>query len=120
MFSPYRDRSTTLNVCTDSDAMQHAASASGSDSGNVNGPALFFRFAVANAPRQGFAGPRIYQPTSLANHARGRHFEYYQIGGCCAVTDSAITRPQHFIPILFKLLAESGDEILCPAPRIRF
>jgi alanine-synthesizing transaminase len=89
-------------------------------SGNVNRSGILFPEALLReALDEALPAARIYQPDSfgqpVARHAISR---YYEQSGLALRPEQVLLTPGTSISYLycFKLLAEEGDEILCPSP----
>ena len=89
-------------------------------SGNVNRSGVVFpEPLLREALHEALPAARIYQPDSFGQPvARQAISEYYQEAGVSLPPEQILLSPGTSISYLycFKLLAESGDEILCPSP----
>jgi aspartate/methionine/tyrosine aminotransferase len=89
-------------------------------SGNVNRSGIVFpEPLLRDALEDALADARIYQPDSFGQRvARQAISRYYQKSGMSLPPEQILLSPGTSISYLycFKLLAESGDEVLCPSP----
>jgi aspartate/methionine/tyrosine aminotransferase len=89
-------------------------------SGNVNRSGIVFPDTLLqDALQQALPAARVYQPDSFGQPvAREAISEYYRRAGIDLPPERILLSPGTSISYLycFKLLAESGDEILCPSP----
>ena len=89
-------------------------------SGNVNRSGIVFpESLLRDALDEALPAARIYQPDSFGQPvAREAISEYYHQAGIDLPPERILLSPGTSISYLycFKLLAESGDEILCPSP----
>ncbi|MSO21969.1 MAG: pyridoxal phosphate-dependent aminotransferase [Acidobacteria bacterium] len=89
-------------------------------SGNVSRSGIVFpESLLRDALHAALPAARIYQPDSFGQPvARQAISEYYQEAGLSLPPEQIVLSPGTSISYLycFKLLAESGDEILCPSP----
>jgi alanine-synthesizing transaminase len=89
-------------------------------SGNINEQGYFFPQAVLEEIlARGSRRCRIYRPDSFGQRpAREAISEYYRNSGCEIHPDSVLITPGTSMSYwyCFKLLADEGDEILCPCP----
>ena len=89
-------------------------------SGNVNRSGIVFPDTLLrDALHEALPAARIYQPDSFGQPvAREAISEYYRHAGIDLPPERILLSPGTSISYLycFKLLAESGDEILCPSP----
>jgi len=89
-------------------------------SGNVNQSGIVFPESLLRAALdEAMPAARIYQPDSFGQLvARQAISDYYERVGLVLPPEQILLTPGTSISYLycFKLLAESGDEILCPSP----
>ncbi|HEU0008027.1 MAG TPA: pyridoxal phosphate-dependent aminotransferase [Terriglobia bacterium] len=89
-------------------------------SGNVSRSGMVFpEPLLREALHEALPATRIYQPDSFGQPvARQAISEYYQEAGVSLPPEQILLSPGTSISYFycFKLLAESGDEILCPSP----
>ena len=89
-------------------------------SGNVNRSGIVFPDTLLqDALHQALPAAKIYQPDSFGQPiAREAISEYYRHAGMNLRPECILLSPGTSVSYLycFKLLAESGDEILCPSP----
>lgn len=89
-------------------------------SGNVNRSGIVFpESLLRDALHAALPAARIYQPDSFGQAvARQAISEYYREAGLSLPPEQIVISPGTSLSYLycFKLLAESGDEILCPSP----
>ena len=89
-------------------------------SGNVNQAGIVFPESLLRAALdEAMPAARIYQPDSFGQLvARQAISDYYERVGLVLPSDQILLTPGTSISYLycFKLLAEGGDEILCPSP----
>jgi len=89
-------------------------------SGNVNRSGIVFpEPLLRDALQEALPAARIYQPDSFGQPAaRQAISDYYREAGVSVPPEHILLSPGTSISYLycFKLLAESGDEILCPSP----
>jgi alanine-synthesizing transaminase len=89
-------------------------------SGNVNRSGIVFpESLLQKALHEALPAARIYQPDSLGQLvARQAISGYYEQAGLALPSEQILLTPGTSISYLycFKLLAEGGDEILCPSP----
>jgi alanine-synthesizing transaminase len=89
-------------------------------SGNVNQSGIVFPEPVLrDALQEALPSARIYRPDSFGQpSARQAISDYYREAGVVVPPEHLLLSPGSSISYLycFKLLAESGDEILCPSP----
>ena len=89
-------------------------------SGNVNQHGMFFpQELLAQVMRAALDQARVYQPDSLGQEvARQAIADYYKRAGLCLPAGQILITPGTSVSYFycFKLLAEAGDEILCPSP----
>jgi hypothetical protein len=89
-------------------------------SGNVNRSGIVFPDTLLqDALHQALPAAKIYQPDSFGQPvAREAISEYYRRAGINLRPECILLSPGTSVSYLycFKLLAESGDEVLCPSP----
>jgi alanine-synthesizing transaminase len=89
-------------------------------SGNVNQSGIVFpESLLRDALHEALPSARIYQPDSFGQSvARQAISEYYREAGMALPPEQILLSPGTSVSYFycFKLLAESGDEILCPRP----
>jgi alanine-synthesizing transaminase len=89
-------------------------------SGNVNQSGIVFPESLLRAALdEAMPAARVYQPDSFGQRvARQAISGYYELSGLALPPEQILLTPGTSISYLycFKLLAESGDEILCPSP----
>jgi hypothetical protein len=89
-------------------------------SGNINEQGFLFpQEILEEALVRGARQCRIYQPDSFGQRpAREAISEYYRNSGCEIHPDSVLITPGTSLSYwyCFRLLADEGDEILCPCP----
>jgi len=89
-------------------------------SGNVNRSGILFpESLLTDALHEAMPAARIYQPDSFGQPvARRAISEYYQQAGLALPPEQILISPGTSISYFycFKLLAEAGEEILCPSP----
>jgi aspartate/methionine/tyrosine aminotransferase len=89
-------------------------------SGNVNQSGIVFpESLLRDALHEALPAARIYQPDSFGQSvARQAISDYYQEAGIALPPEQILLSPGTSVSYFycFKLLAESGDEILCPKP----